>query len=80
MTPGIGEEAGKVASGIVDALKAQPAVLALTIGNAALIVFMFYALHGAGQFRADMIKLQFDYQQRVTELLAKCVVPMPENK
>jgi hypothetical protein len=69
------EEAGKVASGIVDALKAQPAVLALTIAVIGMLVFIFYALHVAAEFRDTMLKQQNEYQREVTQLLARCVVP-----
>jgi hypothetical protein len=79
MNPGVSEEAGKVASGIVDALKAQPAVLALTIGNIALLIFVFYALHGAAEFRELLLKQQHEYQREVAQMLAKCVIPGPQG-
>jgi hypothetical protein len=75
VSPGITEETGKVATGIIDALKAQPAVLALTLGNLAMLVFIFYALHAAANFRDALIKQQFDYQREVVQLISKCVVP-----
>lgn len=75
MNPGLSEEAGKVASGIVEALKAQPAVLALTVANIGMMVFIFYALHGAANFRDQMLSQMYEERKQVNELLAKCVVP-----
>jgi hypothetical protein len=75
MNPGIGEEAGQTARSFIDALKQQPAVLALIVANIAMLVFMFYALAKAAEFRHTMIDGQLDYQKHVTELLSKCVVP-----
>lgn len=75
MNPGPAEEVGQTARGLIDALKAQPAVLALSMAQIAMLVFMFYALFKAAEFRDAMIKGQFDEQRRVNELLAQCVVP-----
>lgn len=75
MNPGPVEEAGKVAGGIIEALKGQPAVLALTITVIGMLVFIFYALHVAATFRDTMLKQQHDYQREVTQLLSQCVVP-----
>jgi hypothetical protein len=69
------EEAGKVASGIVDALKAQPAVLALTLANLGLLLFIFYALHGAAQYREKILNQVFENGKEIQQLLSKCVVP-----
>ena len=76
MSPGGAvEETAKVATGIVDALKAQPAVLALSLAQIAMLVFMFYALFKAAEFRNDLIKQQFEFAHKTTELLARCIVP-----
>jgi len=40
-----------------------------------MLVFLFYALAKAAEFRESLLKNQFDYQKYVTELLAKCIVP-----
>lgn len=69
------EEAAHVATGIVDALKAQPAVLALTVANIGMMVFIFYALTSAANFRNTMLEQQHTYQREVAQLLAKCIVP-----
>lgn len=75
MNPGMAEEAGQTARGLIDALKAQPAVLALSLAQIAMLLFMFYAMSKAAEFRDTMIKAQFDEQRHVNELLAKCIVP-----
>ena len=75
MAPGAVEEGAKVASGIVDALKAQPAVLALTVANIGMMVFIFYALHSAANFRDQSLKNQYELMRETAQLLAKCVVP-----
>jgi hypothetical protein len=62
MNPGPIEEGGKAVSGIVEALKAQPSVLALTVANLGMLAFLFYALHAAANFRDKM----------VTQVLAEC--------
>lgn len=74
MNPGLGEEVGHVAGSIVDALKAQPAVLALTVANIGMMVFIFYALHSAATFRDAMLNQMYAERQQVNELLARCVV------
>lgn len=75
MNPGPVEEVGQTARGLIDALKAQPAVLALSLAVIVMLLFQFYALSKAGEFRDTMIKGQLDYQKHVNELLSKCVVP-----
>lgn len=67
------EEAGKVAGGLIEALKAQPAVLALTVANIGMMVFIFYALHAAATFRDTMIRQMFEETRQVNQLLAQCV-------
>ena len=75
MNPGPVEEAGATARGLIDALKAQPAVLALSLAQLARLVFLFYAVGGAAQFRDKMLTQQHEFMKHVTELLAKCIVP-----
>jgi hypothetical protein len=77
MNPGPVEEAGKVASGIVDALKAQPSVLALTLANMALLVFIFYALHSGAKFRETMMQQVIDNSTAIHELLKQRSVACP---
>jgi hypothetical protein len=75
MNPGLGEEAGQTARSFIDALRQQPSTLALIVANIAMLVFMFYALTQAGEFRDSMLAQQYEYQHKVAELLARCVIP-----
>lgn len=75
MNPGVPEEAGATARSFIDALKSSPATLALIVANAAMLVFMFYALSKAAEFRENMLKNQFEYQREVSNLLARCIIP-----
>jgi hypothetical protein len=69
------ESGEHVAISFIDALKSQPATLALIVANVTLLGFLFYALSGAAKFRQDMLTAQYEYQRHVTELLSRCVVP-----
>jgi hypothetical protein len=60
---------------LIDALKKQPALLALTAVDLAMILFIFYALHGAALFRDKMLAQNFEMQRQFNELLSKCVIP-----
>jgi len=75
MNPGVSEEVGETARSFFDVMKQQPATLALIVCNFALLVFIFYALWKAGEFRDALVKNQFEYQREVSQLLARCVVP-----
>jgi uncharacterized membrane protein affecting hemolysin expression len=72
MNAGPIEESAKVAHGIVDALKAQPAVLALTVANIAMLVFIFFALNSAAKFRDTMLKQNAEQLSELAQLLATC--------
>jgi hypothetical protein len=69
------EEAGQTARSFFEAMRTQPAVLALIVCNACLLAFIFYALIRAAEFRDNLLKSQFEYQREVSALLARCVVP-----
>ena len=77
MSPGAVEEAGQTARGVVDALKGQPAVLALTLANFALLVFIFYALHSAAKYRETLINQVLTNSTRIHELMQNRAVPCP---
>lgn len=75
MNPGVSEEAGQTARSVIEALKSNPATLALIVANTAMLIFIFYALAKGAEFRDTMIKQNFEYQREVSQLLARCVVP-----
>jgi len=79
MNPGPVEEVGQTARGLIDALKRQPSLLALMISNIGMLVFMFYALHAAAQFRDSIIARQFELQRHFNDILSRCVVPAPNR-
>jgi len=75
MNPGVTEEVGETTRSFFEVMKSQPATLALIICNFALLIFIFYALYKAGEFRDKLISSQFEYQREISQLLAKCIVP-----
>jgi hypothetical protein len=80
MNPGgPAEEAGKVAGGFIEALKGQPAVLALTTANLALLVFIYYALHSAAKYREGLMEQVFENSKRIHELMQGRSVPCPDK-
>jgi hypothetical protein len=76
MNPGgIVEETGKVATGIVDAMKNQPMVLALIVLNAIIIAGIYFAVADQRRSQQEIFKLLIANADKAQELLAKCVVP-----
>lgn len=64
MSPGLPEEAGKVAAGVVDSLKSQPISLALIVLNVIFLVIGYLILAKVSdRAAADML--------RADELIAK---------
>lgn len=80
MNPGVAEEVGGTARSFIEALRGNPATLALIVANVAMLVFVFYALAKGAEFRDKLLTSQFEYQRHVSELLAKCIVPEREVK
>ena len=74
----IPEEVGSTARGIVDALKAQPAVLALSIAQMAMLAFLFYALAGAAEFRQQMFTQVVENSNRIHEILSQRAISCPD--
>ena len=80
MNPGgPAEEAGKVAGGFIEALRGQPAVLALTVANFALLVFIFYALNSAAKYREGLMEQVFENSKRIHDLMQSRSVPCPDK-
>ena len=75
MNPGPVEEAGQTARSFIEALRQQPATLALIIANISLLVFIFYALAKGAEFRDQSLKNQFELMRETSLLLSKCIVP-----
>jgi hypothetical protein len=86
MNPGVSEEAGKTARGFIEAMKDQPALLAMIFVNAVMLIFMFYLLHSnqktwenQNQYRYDVGKEVLRYVTETSRLLAQCSVIPPEQ-
>ena len=75
MNPGAIEETGKVAIGIVDALKSTPMSIAMILTNIMLLVFLFYSQTQFFNQRQELSKHFLDSEREVRNLLAKCVIP-----
>jgi hypothetical protein len=78
MNPGPVEEGGKAVNSIIDALKQQPAVLALTIANMALLIFIFYALHGSAQTRSVLVNQVLENSKAINQILQTRSVSCPQ--
>ncbi len=78
MSPGgLGEEAGHTARGFIEAMKGQPALLAMIVANIALLVFMFYALHGSAKHRETLTNQVLENSKAIHELLANRAIACP---
>jgi hypothetical protein len=76
MNPGgIVEETGKVATGIVDAMKNQPMVLALIVLNAIIIAGIYFAVTDQRKHQQEIVKMLINTTDKAQDLLAKCIVP-----
>lgn len=69
------DEAGKAVSGFVDAMKSQPLSLALVVMNICLMALMWKVYTKADETRQAQMKMIFDAQKEVQQLLVRCVIP-----
>jgi hypothetical protein len=74
MAPGIIEEGGQTVRTFITSLKDHPAILVLALCNLALIVFLYFALSKAAEFRTELVRESFNFQHKAAELLARCVL------
>jgi hypothetical protein len=75
MNSGMGTESVKVVSSVVEALKQQPLSLALVIMNLVLLGFFWYIAGIVAATREREVKLIYDSQAEVRELLVRCNIP-----
>jgi len=61
MNPGVSEEAGKVATSAVDALKSTPVILGVLIFNLAFMGFVAYFEHTNGERWARTVQATIHY-------------------
>ena len=74
------EEAGATARGFIEALKGQPAVLALMVANFGLLLFIFYALSGAAKFRETLMNQVFQNTSRIHDMMQQRSVACPDQR
>jgi hypothetical protein len=78
MNPTLGEEAGQTARSFLDIMRQQPALLGSIVTNIALIVFIFYAMNSAAQYRETLTKQVLDNSTSIHALLSQRAVACPE--
>lgn len=49
-------------------------MLLLAAGNLMMVVFLYFALSKAAEFRTELIKQSFDAQAQTAEILSRCIV------
>jgi hypothetical protein len=79
MNPGVTEETGKTARTLIDALKGNPGILALSFINMALLIFMFYALHSSAKYRETLTDQVLHNSNTIHEMLLQRAVSCPEK-
>ena len=77
MNPGVCEEAGSTIRALIQALARNPAILALSLANIALLVFMFYALHGSAEYRTKLTDQVLANSHNIQEILKQRAVACP---
>lgn len=81
MNPGgPAEEAGKVASGFVDAMRGNPLALALVLCNLTLLGLFFYIAHWSGTNRSTEFAALMAAQKEVQQMLYRCTPDRPEGR
>ena len=73
--PGPIEEAAKVATAVVEAVKNQPMTLAMILFNLLFVLLVFL---GSKDFRANQLKLMsmmIELTGKSQEMLGKCIIP-----
>jgi hypothetical protein len=58
--------------GVVEAMKSQPALLAMILINLIMVAFLYYQESSNNQYRADVGKEMLAHIQRTTEMLSQC--------
>lgn len=75
MNPGLTEEGAKIATGLVDSLKTQPATLAMIVISFGLLGYTFYEGSSFNAQRVSLFRDLMEQQNHFAELLSKCIVP-----
>jgi mannose/fructose/N-acetylgalactosamine-specific phosphotransferase system component IID len=75
MNPGAVEEASKVATGFIDAMKGQPLGLAMVVMNLAMVAIFWMIIDHAYKRGSEREEATLKEQKEIRELLSRCVVP-----
>jgi hypothetical protein len=75
MNPGIVEEGGTTARSLIEAVKHQPALLALIVFNVVFIVLIYLGLTEQRNRQHEILKQLISNAEKAQEMLFKCVVP-----
>ena len=78
MNPGAQEEVGQTARSLIDVFKSQPHVFGFLLIILALLVFMFYALNSAANFREKLVGQVFENSKAIHQILQERSVPCPK--
>ena len=69
------EQGAKVATGVIDALRSQPMMLAVLLLNGLIFLVIFYAVQTNRTAQHEIMKVMLDQNAKSQELLSRCVVP-----
>lgn len=72
------QEGAKVATSIVDAMRAQPLMLAVIVLNAIIITLVYFAITSNRDHQHEIMKALVEQSTKSQELLSRCIVPRAE--
>lgn len=78
MNPGVGEEAGKTARGLIDSLKDSPMMLAMVAFNLVFMVIIFLIIKQNRDSEEKFQTALFAQQTKTMEMLYNCT-PTPKQ-
>lgn len=79
MNPGITEDASKIATSVVDALRAQPMLLVLVIFNIFLLLLVYWSTVDQRNSFVNLIKLEHERTTHLMELVSNCIAGRAEK-
>jgi len=79
MNPGMAEEAGSTARALIGALAGNPAVLALSVINLAMLVFFYIALKSSAEYRTTLTDQVLSNSNAIHDILKSRAIGCPEG-
>jgi cytoskeletal protein RodZ len=79
MNPGAIEEGAKAAGTFMGIMKEQPLSLALSVMNIGLIGLIWWFSAKQVEVRNHDLELYFAHQRETSQLLARCIIPVPKQ-